>query len=427
MPQIEWQVREDNSEQTIVKTPSTSARRWRLSLIALMIVLGVGLGAIYSSIKEPAPRPTSAPTITPNPTPIPATEMPSLDATIDREAQALADGDFKTFLSLQDQSDGPWYQSQVRNFRAWGRPPRDDQHFDSPYSYKKFQPEPFMTDRIWVDIRQYRNGTYFYEARLYFNVNGQWSHTRPDASFWWGQYRSLQSQHFDILYPLEDSNLISSVEDRFETAYVQVCADLNCSIDSTRIQIHISPFVQQPDWTNFDFPYIIVLPSPRITGMFDTNDAAMLNQRDDPVMHIAYESLTSHLVQDLSGGYTRWANGRGWFYMQAVEAWELNRVSAKPNMMQLLPPSSLASDVQLARLESLWDGQDVPSNPEQVANSVIFFIEQKYGPESVSKFLQATGPANSLAEAIKNSLGVDEIQFEQQWKDWLKQIYTQGS
>jgi hypothetical protein len=148
---------------------------------------------------------------------------------------------------------------------------------------------------------------------------------------------------------------------------------------------------------------------------------------NDPILAAASENFIPPLARMLSGGSARWTQDkRGLFYLQAVEAWELNRVSAQPNRLRLLPPSGLVNDLQLARLQSLWDGQGVPINPDQVANSVIFFIEEKYGVESVGKFLKALGPADAWAQVITNSLGVSERQFEQQWKDWLKQVYVQG-
>jgi hypothetical protein len=418
-PLIEWRVNEDNREQTIVKTPSTSLRRWRLSLIALMIVLGASLGAIYSSVKEPAPRPSPTPTIAPSPTPIPTAEPPSVFETIDREAQALADGDFKTFLLLQDQSDPLWYQSQSRNFQAWGRP--------SGYQIPKAGVLPDGT--AWAEVDQYRNGQYFRETRFYRNVNGEWLRTQPDPSFWSGQYQSTQTQHFEVIYPIEDRDLISTTIDRFESTYDQVCLDLRCpnSLTATLVKLFVQPTTNQLESTQPNQQAAIWLSSPRILGFYDI-DVETARRLNDPVLHVATDNLIPTLIQLLAGGSERWPrNGPSSFYLQAVEAWELNRLSSKPDMMPLLPPAQLSNDIPLIKLESLWTMQSVPSNPEQVANSVIFFIEQKYGVDSVGNFLKAIDPADSWAQTIKISLGMDAIQFEQQWKAWLKEVYAQGS
>jgi len=112
----------------------------------------------------------------------------------------------------------------------------------------------------------------------------------------------------------------------------------------------------------------------------------------------------------------------GNFFVSGIFYWEDNRVSTQPDASALLPPPELITNTQLVRLESLWDARLTPSNPEQVAASVIVFIEQKFGAPSVGKFLKAIGPARTFKQAIEASLGIDEAAFEQQWKDWLKQL-----
>src|SRR5450756_1909358 len=118
-PDIEWQVKDEAGEQTIVKTPDRSAR-WRWKIVVLIIVIGASLGIAYTAIKEPAPPPKPTPTLFP--TPVPTLAPPPLMNTVDREALALAHGDRATFMSLQDISNSAWYQMQQKNFKAWGTP-----------------------------------------------------------------------------------------------------------------------------------------------------------------------------------------------------------------------------------------------------------------------------------------------------------------
>ncbi|HET7377981.1 MAG TPA: hypothetical protein VFK30_14810, partial [Anaerolineae bacterium] len=242
-------------------------------------------------------------------------------------------------------------------------------------------------------------------------------------------YQKSRSQHFSIIYPVEDSGLISTTIDRFEWTYNQVCADLDCPSSLSVTQLNVKPFIVSPHWSGLNGSYTIVIPSPRITGYYDISGAIMnWELLDDPIGQSTFDTLMPMLTQRLSGGGERWTqSSQGTFFLQAIETWELNRLSVYPNMMSLLPPKQLSNNIPLIKLESLWTLQSTPSNPEQVANSVIFFIEQKYGVDSVSRFLKAIGPAQSFKQVIKNSLGLDEIQFEQQWQDWLKQLYAQGS
>ncbi len=369
---------------------------------------------------------------------------------MDREAQALADGDLKTFLSIQDQRDqdqldGRWVQSQIKSFQAWGRPLANmgSIAYLSRPLYTIVESGTLSPDQAWADVIQFHNEQYFRGTRFYRQMNGQWLRIRPNLSFWSGQYQSLQTKHFEVIYPVEDSDLIGRVADRFETAYARLCADLNCSLDPAdassgmpTIKLFVRPDADRAAWAFADQRILITLPSPRVIGMYNTSDDAVAHQLDDPVIVAAYDSLLPPLAQIMSGGFPRWIlapNQSGWFFqsgwtfLQAVIAWERNRVSNQPDLDRLLPPRQLANNIQFVQLETLWAGQTVPSNPEQVANSVVVFIEQKFGTSSVGKFLKAIGPAHSFARAIEASLGVDAAEFEQQWKDWLRGFYASAS
>src|SRR5512147_2588306 len=99
MPDMQWHIDEDAEEETSV-TVTEPRRSLRWLAILLAVILGVGLGIMYRSVPEPAPRPTAAPQPTPTRLAIPA----KLFETIDREAQALADGDLATYLEVQPSS-----------------------------------------------------------------------------------------------------------------------------------------------------------------------------------------------------------------------------------------------------------------------------------------------------------------------------------
>lgn len=420
-PDIEWHVGDEEDKETIAKTPpSRSSLRGRKVLLVLIVIATIGLGIVYSFIPEPVPRPTSAPSSTPHPTSTRPAVPAKLHETINREAQALADGDLKTLLSLQDQSDGPWFQAQSRAFQAWGRPLTQVGSL-----YTVLESGTLSSDHGWADVSQFRNGQYFRETRFYHQVNGQWLRTQPDLSFWRGQHQTFQTRHFEVSYPAEDNIFIPMVAQRFEAAYDQVCADLDCPGDAVPIQLVISSFVEQSPGSGRDQPDTIVLPSPRISGMYDAVDDETARLLNDPVTGAAYNYLVSLLVQITSASFARMPSDPthgGIFFMSAIMYWESNRVSSHPDLSRLLPPPELITNTQLVRLESLWNMQSTPSNPEQVASSVILFIEQKFGAPSVGKFLRAIGPARSFAQAIEASLGIDEAEFEQQWKDWLRQL-----
>ncbi len=416
-PNIEWHVGDEASKETITKTPPPrSSSRGRKVLIGLVVITAIGLGIVYSAIPEPAPHP--APTLLP-PTAIPQAIPAKLYETIDREAQAFADGDRETFLSLQDQSDGRWFQAQSRAFQAWERPPTNVGSL-----YTILGSGTPSSNQAWADVRQFRNGQYFRETRFYRQVNSQWLQTPPNRSFWRGLQQSFQTQHFEVSYPTEDNAFIQIVAQRLEAAYDQVCADLDCRSDLAPIQLVISPTVEYSQGAAPDQHNTIILPSPRISGLYVSVDDKTARQLDDPVTREAYNILVPIVVQITSAGFP-WMTSEsphgGAFFVSGIVYWEGNRVSSQPDASLLLPPPELITNTQLVQLESLWDARLTPSNPEQGASSVILFIEQKFGIPSVGKFLRAIGPARSFKQAIETSLGIDEAVFEQQWKDWLRQ------
>ena len=185
MPDIHWHVGEDAEQETIAQ--STSPRRSRRSWIAVLIVviLGASLGMAYRSLPEPAPRPTPTPVPTIPPTPTHPALPAKLFDTIDREAQALADGDLKTFLELHVYIAD---EEQLRNtFQAWGRPVGN-----SPlYSIIDFKLRTPTT--AWVDMRQIREERSFRETRFYVWDNDRWLRDDPDPFFWNGEVETLDT------------------------------------------------------------------------------------------------------------------------------------------------------------------------------------------------------------------------------------------
>src|SRR5512134_2361371 len=100
-PDIEWRVGEDAEQEIIARTTSVRRSRRRLWAVIIAIGLGTGLGWLYRSIPEPSPRPivpTIVPTIMatrvsavvqPRQSLLPPTPKP-FDAALQRDAFRLA-------------------------------------------------------------------------------------------------------------------------------------------------------------------------------------------------------------------------------------------------------------------------------------------------------------------------------------------------
>ncbi len=440
-PDIEWHVKDEAGEQTIVKTPARPAR-WRWPLVALIIVTGVGLGLAYTNIKEPAPLPTPTPTLFP--TPVPTLAPLPVVGTIEREALALAAGDRSTFLALQDFRSPDWYQSQQQTFETWGAPAGD--HLPGGnLPYEILDSGSLPDGEAWAEVYQYRSDRYFRETRFYRVVGDVWLRTAPDLSFWSGE-RELNTVHFRAVFANEDQELARYVLFRFEDAYDRLCGDLKCPQQRQCIQglidnlvgcsnfprvltitLQLKPDVDQASWLIDHSTETITLPSPRVMGVYNR-----WWSENDPIENAAYQSLLAPITRLASGNLDRWNTDQGGFWFaEAMIDWELHHVTqlgagVLRDQAQAFY-SNLLADVNLIPLDTTWTwhvNQDpsvgAGNDRGQIeAEAVIAYIEQHYGSNGVIKFLNALGPATSLAPALQTSLGISYPEFNRRWLAWL--------
>ncbi len=407
-PDINWHVGEDAEQETIVA--STPVRRSRRSWLAvlLVVILGVVLGVMYRSIPEPAARPTPMPTAPPTPTrpAIPA----KLFETIDREAQVLADGDFEAYLDTRTQTTPDEIEAQRQNFTAWGRP-KDDLPL---YTLVDFN--LLTTNSAWADIRQFRAGRYFRETRFYYRLGDRWLRSSsPILSLWSGQEERLQTPHFDVTYAVEDRDVISPTLRQLEEDYQALCHDLGCASieDEPTFTLKIQGVDSSYAYPVFTGAGEIRLPSPRVTGFFESGRAYSWKN------NFVHSVLLQAIVERIHGalGYDRPGGGILW----AGSIWALDRIDPLPAEFQ-----RLLGDLKqkpLLSLEALWEmgGIDEPGLALAQLNQILRFVEQEYGAAAVTQLLGAIDSAKSLSDAIENGLGVPFTEFEQKWQTWARQ------
>ena len=262
MPDIHWHIGEDAEQETIATT--TSSRRSRRSwvVILMVVVIGAVLGAVYRTIPEPAPWPTPLPAPTPQPTPMRPAIPAKLYEVIDREAQALADGDVDIYLALhafQDPQTIAWLRS---NFAAWSR-----QTDDRPlYAIIDFNLRP--QTKAWADIRQFRKGRWFREMRFYRWYEDRWLRSDPDALYWSGQTGTLDTAHFHVIYFVEDQEFIQPITDQLKKVQGSLCAALGCDATPLTYTLKLDSSIAY-DWPFFDDEREIRFVSPRIFGVYE--------------------------------------------------------------------------------------------------------------------------------------------------------------
>jgi hypothetical protein len=410
MPDIHWHIGDGADQETIAK--ATSARRSQRSWIAILIVviLGAGLGALYRSIPEPAPRPTSPAQPTPRPTPTYPAVPAKLYASIDREAQALADGDVETVIALHTPQDTQMTEWQRNNLKAWGRP-TDDRPL---YTIIDFNLR--SQTKAWADIRQFRNGRSFRETRFYVWSEDRWLRSEPDPFFWSEQSETLDAPHFHVIYFIEDRDLVQPVINQLERARDKLCVDLGCDGAPLTYSLRLNSSVTS-GWPISDDGREIRFASPRLMGVYE--DAVPLgNEGLNLIWTLAWTTVLQRTYGQPSVVDDRANNPLLW----AISRWAAMRAADRPDIEWL---SEVKVDLKKRPLplETLWDNVS-QSNYQAIyglAYATVHFIEQEYGALSIPKLLQVFGTAQSFADVVENGLGVPFAKFEQKWQAWIKQ------
>jgi hypothetical protein len=412
-PDIHWDVGEDAEQETITQT--TDPRRSRRSWIAVLIVviLGAGLGVVYRAIPEPAPRPTLTPVPVVSPKPTRPAVPVALYQTVDREAQALADGDFETYLDTRTQVRSDWVEVQQRqNFMAWGRP-KDDRPL---YTLVDFN--LLTATSAWADIRQFREGRYFRETRFYYHEGEGWLHGSLNHSLWSGQEESLQTPHFDVKYAVEDRDLISATMQQLESDYQALCRDLGCATLGQELTFTVKMKATEGPYT---YPVFagdsgIHLPSPRVMGFYESGRAYYWKNNS------AHWVLAQAIAERVYGlvGYDQPGGGIVW----AGSVWAVEHIDPLPaelwNNLGDLTQKPLLSPGELWEIAKL----DEPGLALAQLYQLVRFIEQEYGAPAVTQLLGTIDSTKSLAEAIEAGLHVSFAEFDQKWQAWVKTNLT---
>jgi hypothetical protein len=402
-PDIHWHI-SDEAEPVTMATAAPARRALRGWLaIVIVVVLGVGLGVAYHSIPEPAPRPTLIPS--PTRPVIPA----ALYQTIDREAQALADGDFEAYRETWTQAALDLMEEPQQHFMAWGRPKNDR----PLYTLVDF--DLLTAASAWVDIRQFREGRYFRETRFYYQRGDRWLHGSSDHSLWSGQEEILQTLHFDVTYAVEDRDVISPTLRQLEEDYQALCHDLGCVSSEHALTLTLKLKGTEVSYTYPANPAEeIHLPSPRVMGFFESGRAYSWNDR---YASYAYSALLQATIGRGHGTLDFDRPGDGLLWTAGI--WALNRIDPFP--AETLDMLELRQQQPLLSLETLWEiGGANESGPALIQlYQVVRFIEQEYGAAAVTHLLEAIDSAQSMPEVIEDGLGVPFEEFDQKWQVWI--------
>lgn len=406
-PDIEWHIGESAEQKTIVK--ATPPRRSRRSWIAILIVIlvGIGLGMVYRSIPEPAPRPTPTPLPTQRPTPTQPVIPAKLYATIDREAQALADGDVQAYLDLHVYADPSWTQQFTATFRAWERPTGGQ----PLYSILNFNQR--TTTAASVDIRQFRNGHSFRQTRFYIWDGDRWLRTELDPFFWSNQVETRDTPHFHVIYFVEDRDFVLPVINQLEQAQDQLCSDLGCDTTVLTYTLSFNSY-RISRLPSSDSGREIYVTSPRVVGVYEDN-SPLGDEGPSMIWTLAWTTALQRAY-----GQTSVADYRPSFpLLWAISQWATLRAANWPDT-EYLSTAKATLQKQPLSLDNLWHvTQNNYVAVYTMAYAVVHFIDQEYSAPAMPSILKGIRTAQSFKNLIENGLSVPFEEFEQKWQAWI--------
>jgi hypothetical protein len=342
-----------------------------------------------------------------------------LYAAIDREAQALADGDFSGFLALQMSQDPQTYY-QYGEFPAWGHPsPTSDRPLYEIIDYNLR-----TSTKAWVDTRQYRNGRWFRETRCYQWEKDRWLRSEGDPLFWSGQTETLDTPHFHAIYAVEDRDLARPIVRALEEVYPQVCRDLGCAEAAATLTYTLKLNATTTYGLQLsEDARELIFSSPRLTGVYE----------DQPLdsSYLVWGITVAAVQRAYYHAASQWnGDAEGHVVFIAIMNWALRQMANEPNRIQDIPAP--LNPKELVPLPELWGKAYVYDQNNQVqpradrniiypeGSLVIRFIAQEYGAPAIPKLLKALSTARSFEDMIENGLGVPFAEFDQKWQAWAK-------
>jgi hypothetical protein len=246
---------------------------------------------------------------------------------------------------------------------------------------------------------------------------------------------SSNTLHFHVSYPIEDHGSIVPIVQQVEKDYSQLCQDLACATivpcPTSQALTRCSPIQHEMTFTLVFSPEVsqnffqfalnaneLRLPSPRIMGVFEQGNPI------GPENSFYLGELAQLMTQRIAYGNAEDSSFSrdGTVLLRAIAQWASSRAGLTPYGNRLGTFNFNADPQQLLPLEALWNHADNSNGrlKSREAIAVIRFIEQTYGPPSVTKLLGVVGQARSFSEAIETGLGVPATSFQQKWEDWLK-------
>ncbi|MFB0547147.1 MAG: hypothetical protein ACETWB_09570, partial [Anaerolineae bacterium] len=399
------------------------ASRWRSVLVSSLAVALILIVAAMATrhLLPPGTQPliaTETPTLLLSQVPAPEFEW-QIQALIGTEVQALENGNRETFFSLQDFDNSEWWRHQETNFNSlqWARE-RGESWAQEPVPEPKVVSVELQGEEAWVKVVWTELSTTRRKAEFFRLVNGQWKHTGPNERYW-GSPLETRSEHLRWIYRERDERWVTDLLDKGDKIYQRVCDDFGLVPAEEQVTIEITY------WLDAAYPLypegpIVRMPSPLLIGMED--DSA--GQMEDYLGAL----LVDYLAVQSVGGDVAKVTGACRAALDAIRHWEATQVS--PDRWESYRASHLAEAIEtgeLLPLDEVWGDNTTKRYELATAQShtLIEYIVERYGRESISVLLPALSSSPSLEEALQKALGPGFVieEFETGWLTFVWEKY----
>jgi hypothetical protein len=359
-----WQV---ESEEWQTPSPPKRWRRfpWRvLGALALLlaVVAGIAAGRFWYRVRQGEER-----------------LRRELRTAANLEVEALQQGDWDLFLSLQDRYDTTWYNQQRRrvewlSYQFGFADLEPGQQADLAILNAALIPSD---SRAWAEVAWAMEDGIYSRVQFYRQEDGRWLRTGTQREYFGGT-RIRETAHFAFKYSARDEPTVDWMATQLEAWYRAACADLVC--DSGW---HFDALVTSDNTTGTGYrsPRGFAVNSPRLRGVRE--DGAPLPEERAELAQILLYLLLTRQAGDVK------AEKQPYLLPQLVN-WEMQRLGLA--------------------------GKDTPATP------VLDYVMTARGIEGVRALLRAMGRSASEDEALRLVADVGVAEQDEVFGQYLAAI-----
>jgi hypothetical protein len=342
------------------------------------------------------------------------------------EALALEAGDQSTFMSLQDSADQAWwrYQRSMFNSRMWAEEHGEQWPVDPRPRVIEVR---LQGEKAWADVVSETWDTTVRRVEFFRLVDGLWKHTGPDERYW-GSPRETQTEHLRWIYRERDEEWVTDLLDEGEQTYQRICGDFGLDPPGQQVTIEVEYSMDAYEMLFYPEGPTLSLPPPLLRGVRDDDEVPMAS----PLRALLVNYLA---LQPVGGEVSEVRAGRRAVY-DAIISWETDMLLGtqweSSTVSQLTAACEAGKLFSLNELHEVWTdgitgwaytGEDYRLATAQ-SRSLIDYIVEKYGRESIAPLLRALGNSLSLEEALQEALGPGFV-IEEFELDWLTYVWEE--